>query len=213
MNDDFIHQFDPPKPPRPEFTAALYQRISHPVKTTTRTRILRVFALSFATVAVIVTVLFFSPSARAFADSIIQQFQKGNVMIQTVNDAASASQLAGFTVLAPSYLLDGYIANNQPGEWSVVHETDGVMVSINYDNQAANGDIAISEQMGGQAMLNKVMDLPGAQTVTVRGQPGKWISNGGKSFLAWVENGITCIISTNTLPKDEVLKIAESLGK
>jgi hypothetical protein len=87
------------------------------------------------------------------------------------------------------------------------------MVSINYDNQAANGDIAISEQMGGQAMLNKVMDLPGAQTVTVRGQPGKWISNGGRSFLAWVENGITCIISTNTLRKDEVLKIAESLGK
>jgi hypothetical protein len=99
MNDDFIHQFDPPKPPRPEFTASLYQRITQPMKTTTRTRVLRTVALSFAMVAVIATVLFILPSTRAFADSIIRQIKKGDVTIQTVNDAAAASQLAGFTVL------------------------------------------------------------------------------------------------------------------
>src|SRR5512142_127830 len=77
MNDDFINQFEQPKPPRPEFTAALYQRITKPMKTTIQTRILRTLALTFAMVAVIATVLFFSPSARVFAQSILQQFGVG----------------------------------------------------------------------------------------------------------------------------------------
>src|SRR5512142_1342279 len=126
MNDDFINQFEQPEPPRPEFTAALYQRITQPLKTTARTRVLRTVALSFAMIAVIATVLFFSPSARAFADSILRQFGVGGYifvqgtaeptvspeeqatarafgkpMLQHPKDAAAASQLAGFSVLAP----------------------------------------------------------------------------------------------------------------
>ncbi len=209
MSDDFIHQFDPPGPPRPEFTAALYQRITQPMIPTPRTRFLRRVALSFAVLAVIATVLFFSPSVRAFADSIIRQFQKGNALIQTVNDAATASQLAGFTVLSPSYLPDGYSANSQSGEWSVIHENGGVMVVITYHNQAANGDLAITEQKGEP---NTVMNGLEGQHVTVRGQPGTWISS-GKSILAWDENSLSYMISTNSLPKDEMLKVAESLGK
>ncbi len=178
----------------------------------TRTRVWRRVALSFAMLAVIATVLFFSPSVRAFADSIIRQFQKGNALIQSVNDAAAASQLAGFTVLAPSYLPDGYTAFNQPGEWTVVHENGGVMVVITYHNQAANGDLAVTEQTVRQGESNTLMNDPEAQHVTVRGRPGKWLP-GGKSILAWDENGVGYMISTNTLPKDEVLKIAESLGK
>ncbi len=212
MSDDFINQFEPPKPPRPEFTAALYQRINQPMIASTRTRVLRRAALTFAMVAVIATVIFFSPSVRAFADSIIRQFQKGNSTIQMVNDAAAASQLAGFTVLAPAYLPDGYIPYDQPGVWSVIHENGGVMVVITYHNQAANGDLAITEQKVQQEEPNALVNSPEAQPVTVRGQPGKWLSN-GKSILAWDENGIVYVISTNTLSKDEILKIAESLGK
>src|SRR5258708_30710884 len=77
MNDDCLRQFDPPGPPRPEFTAALYQRITQSMKTTARTRVCRAVALSLATVAVIAAVLLFSQSARAFAASIIQQFGVG----------------------------------------------------------------------------------------------------------------------------------------
>jgi hypothetical protein len=48
----------------------------------------------------------------------------------------------------------------------------------------------------------------------VRGQPGAWMPTGsGKNTLAWEENSITYMIISNKLSKDEVLKIAESLGK
>jgi hypothetical protein len=212
MSDDFIHQFEPPRPPRPEFTAALYQRINQPMKTTPRSRALRTVALSFAMVAVVAAILFLSPSARAFADSIIQQFQKGNVMIQTTNDINEASQLAGFTVLAPTYLPNGYIVNNQHGAWTVSHDNGDVGAIIFYDNQASNGHLSILEQMGRQGEPNALMNRPGRQDVTVRGQTGAWIPADGKSTLIWNENGITYTIITN-LPKEEVLKVAESLGK
>ena len=239
MNDDFIRQFDPPKPPRPEFTAALYQRITQPTKTTTRTRVLRLVALSFAVVAVIATVLFFSPSARAFADSILQQFGVGGYifvqgtseptvspeeqatarafgkpMLQPANDAAAASQLAGFTVLAPAYLPDGYVADDQPGEWTVSNEINGMTASIAYHNQANDDHLMIQEHMVRPGEPNTVLNRPEIQQVTVRGQPGAWMpTGGGKNLLAWEENGITYMINSNMLPKDEVLKIAESLGK
>ena len=240
MNDDFIHQFDPPKPPRPEFTAALYQRITQPMKTTTRTRVLRTVAVSFATVAVIAAVLFFSQSARALADSIIRQFGVGGYTfvqgtaqpptvspeqqatlqaigkptVHPANDAAAASQLAGFTVLAPSYLPNGYAADNQPGEWTVSHLDNGVAAIITYHNQAHGDHLMINEQMYRPGEPNTVLNRPEIQDVTVRGQPGAWMpTNGGKNMLAWEENGITYMIVSNTLPKDEVLKVAESLGK
>ena len=239
MNDDFINQFDPPKPPRPEFTAALYQRITQPMKTTTRTRVLRAVAVSFAIIAVIATGLFFLPSARAFAQSILQQFGVGGYTfvqgiseptvspeeqatarafgkpaLQSANDPAAASQLAGFTVLAPSYLPDGYTADNPPGVWTVSDEINGVMASIFYDDQATDDHLTILEKMYRQGEPNTVLNRPEIQGVTVRGQPGAWMpTGGGKNTLAWEENGITYIIISNTLSKDEVLKIAESLGK
>jgi hypothetical protein len=244
MSDDFINQFEQPKPPRPEFTAALYQRITQPMKTTTRTRVLRTVALSFAMVAVIATVLFFLPSTRAFADSIIRQIKKGNVTIQMVNDAAAASQVAGFTVLAPAYLPDGYTALNQPGAWAVSHEKDSVMASITYmastvaaqtevdtaqttpvaasaqttpaatakNNQTAVGHLSIIEQMYKKGAPATEVNRPEKQDVTVRGQAGAWMPASGKSMLAWDENGISYIIVTS-LPKEEALKVAESLGK
>ncbi len=217
MSDDFIHQFDPPRPPRPQFAAALYQRITQPVKTTTRTRVLRLVALSAAMLAMMATILVLSPSTRAFAKSIVQQLvmKKGDVEIQPVNDAATASQLAGFTVLVPSYVPDGYIANDQPGPWTVSKAKDSVMADISYDNQAADGHLSITELMSPQGLSDAVLQkFADAQDVTVRGQTGKWMSgSGGKSLLAWDENGITYMISTNTLPEDEVLKVAESLGQ
>src|SRR5512146_930803 len=77
MSDDFMHQFDPPEPPRPEFAAALYQRISQPMITNTRARLLRTAAVSLALVAVAAAVLLLWPSARAFAESILRDFGVG----------------------------------------------------------------------------------------------------------------------------------------
>ncbi len=213
MNDDFINLFEKPKPPRSEFTAALYQKITQPVKTTPRTYLLRYVALSIAMVAMVLTVWFFSPSARAFADSIIHQFTKGGALIQTTTDAAQASHLAGFTVLAPAYLPTGYVISNQPGAWTVVHDQGGVMVDISYEKNSTATYLSISEQKNWPAELGTLINLPGKQDVTVRGQPGVWIPNNGKNILTWEENGIRYIIVTHISSKDEALKIAESLVK
>ena len=88
MNDDFLYKFR--KPPRREFAAALYQRINQPMKTTIRTRVLRTVALSFAMVAVIATVLFFSPSVRAMAESIIRQIG-GIIFVQATPQSGPAN--------------------------------------------------------------------------------------------------------------------------
>src|SRR5262249_24951502 len=138
----------------------------------------------------------------------------GKPTIQPANDTAVASQLAGFTILAPSYLPDGYTVDNQPGEWTVSDEINGMMASITYDNQATDDHLTIIEKMYRQGEPNTVVNRPEIQDVTVRGEPGAWMpTGGGKNSLAWEENGITYIIISNTLPKDEVLKVAESLGK
>ena len=81
-------------------------------------------------------------------------------------------------------------------------------------NQAAADYLMIREQMVRQGEPNTVLSRPDIQEVTVRGQPGAWMpTGGGKNLLAWEENGITYMIISNKVPKDEVLKIAESLGK
>jgi hypothetical protein len=135
-------------------------------------------------------------------------------MLRPVNDAGAASQLAGFTVLAPSYLPDAYTADNQPGEWTISDDYNGMTASITYDNLADGDTLTINEQMVRQGEPNTVVSRPEVQDVTVRGQPGAWMpTNGGKNMLAWDENGITYTIVSNKLPKDEVLKVAESLGK
>ncbi len=86
--------------------------------------------------------------------------------------------------------------------------------SITYVNQANDEHLRISEQMIRPGEPNTVLSRPEIQEVTVRGQPGAWMpTGGGKNTLAWEENSITYMIISNKLSKDEVLKIAESLGK
>src|SRR5258706_5956713 len=71
MNDDFLNKFR--KAPRPEFAASLYQRISKPMQTQTKPRTLRFAALTLSLLAVLTATLFLSPSARAFAQSLLRQ--------------------------------------------------------------------------------------------------------------------------------------------
>ena len=137
-----------------------------------------------------------------------------NGSVKPANDAIAAGQLAGFTVLAPAYLPAGYVPNDQPGAWTVSHESDGVMASIVYANPADHGRLVINEQKYQQGGPSTVIDRPEVQDLTVRGQPGAWMpDNGGKSVLAWEENGITYMVVCTSLSRDEALKVAESLGK
>jgi Domain of unknown function (DUF4367) len=146
-----------------------------------------------------------------------------------VVDANAASQLVGFTVLAPAYLPDGYTASSTG--WKVSQDvgmTDATISRINvkaglegvsggafnnYVNQAAGGIITI-EELKVQPGQSRTVDSSQIQDVTVRGQPGAWMpADGGMNTLAWEENGITYLVVGNQLSKDEALKVAESLGK
>src|SRR5258707_7014320 len=71
MNDDFLTRFR--KAPRPEFAASLYQRISKPMQTQTKPGTLRFAALTLSLLAVLTATLLLSPSARAFAQSLLHQ--------------------------------------------------------------------------------------------------------------------------------------------
>lgn len=233
------------------------------MKTNSRTSILRTVALAFSMVAVITAVFFFTPSTRALADAIIQQFggyifmqgtpqpdpvkeamsgqqgagspeQKATLQAekQKMNDqpqenrkdtasfapdAAAASQLAGFTVLAPAYLPEGYaLSETKSGSkgWDVTQENGSVTAMIYYQDQASKSFLTIEELKYEQGHP-KTVERAQIAAVTVRGQPGVWTPDpdGGKNVLVWDENGITYLVVSNTLQLEEMQKIAEGLGK
>lgn len=72
MNDDFLNQFR--EPPRSEFAASLYKRISKPMITQPYAVFRRRLALTFTALAVALTlILIASPDARAFAQTFLRQ--------------------------------------------------------------------------------------------------------------------------------------------
>jgi hypothetical protein len=139
MNDDFLTRYH--EAPRPEFAAFLHQRIFKDMQTPSKAPLLRLTALGISVLAMLAFAVFFFPSARAFAQGLLDQIggyvftqgplpapdpnrlpgplrvvrvHGGSVSIQTLGDvpttkdAAAATALAGFDVLAPSYLPAGY---------------------------------------------------------------------------------------------------------
>ncbi|HEX2995038.1 MAG TPA: hypothetical protein VHP14_09440, partial [Anaerolineales bacterium] len=72
MNDDFLNRFQ--KPPRTEFTAALYKRINQPMRTQSATN-LRLRTAFVFTMLLLASLLAFSPAVRAFAKQGILQLK------------------------------------------------------------------------------------------------------------------------------------------
>lgn len=72
MNDDFLNQFR--EPPRPEFAASLYQRISRNMTTQAKLSTPRRLALTFTALAAALTfILIASPEARVLAQNFLRQ--------------------------------------------------------------------------------------------------------------------------------------------
>jgi hypothetical protein len=240
MNDDFLTKFR--KSPRPEFAAALQQRINKPMKTKSISTSLRFATLTV--LAVLAAALLFSPSVHALADTLIGQFgayifvqgtpvsvqqdaadeKKEEVQSQAdkndafrfAADADAASQLAGFTVLVPAYIPEGFTpssVDDVTGGWRVTSKWGGEAALISYDNRSADSYVTIEEFQIGQD-LPMTIERPEIEAVTVRGQPGVWTLDpeGHKNGLVWDENGITYSVWSNKLPLEELQKIAESLG-
>jgi hypothetical protein len=169
------------------------------------------------------------PEGQAGLQAKEQQQATLQAAQNVVLDANAVSQLVGFTVLAPAYLPDGYVAS--PVGWRVSDEMpsgdaisqinakaglEGVSGGAvnNYVNHAVGGGIITIEELKVQQGQSKTVDSSHIQDVTVRGQPGVWMpDNGGMNTLAWEENGITYLVVGNHLSQGEALKVAESLGK
>ncbi len=242
MNDDFLNKFR--KEPQPEFASALYQRINKSMQTKSKHPALRFAALTLSVLAVLTITLLFSPSARAFADSIVRQvggyvFVQGNqpidlkgssgpirvvktlgsVSIETIgkvpttNNPAEASQQAGFTALAPSYLPDGYTAMSG---WMVTSQGSSQVVTNAYRDRTNHFLIINQWKISNGASQTYAKDQ--IVDVTVRGQAGVWLPDttsgpAQKNALVWEENGITYSLITDSLPLDQMLKVAESLSR
>ena len=121
--------------------------------------------------------------------------------------AAEASQQAGFTVLAPSYVPAGYVPN--PG-FVVDTQPEGVSVMTAYVGADNHGGIKLIEFKLAAGHDPISYAWPDARDVTVRGQPGLLLL-GDTQSLIWEENGITFSLVGESLSQDELMKIADGL--
>jgi hypothetical protein len=252
MKDDFLKQFR--KPPRPQFAADLYERISKPMEMQPRLFYWRRMALATAIIGLVLALaIFISPPVRALADQILRQIgaftfvdrssQVGVAepadeppaptaeplapgQMRAASDAAQASSLAGFTVLAPTYLPSGY---SQEGSWSVAPQGNGVIVVSSYRSQAGHFLLLNQFQYGaGDSYEQSYYANEEVQDVTVRGHAGVWLVGRSMtdpwstpqpgqpelvatSWLLWEENGVNYSLFGDALDQDEAQKIAESL--
>jgi hypothetical protein len=140
-------------------------------------------------------------------------YMQANGKVPGAPDAAGASRLAGFTVLAPSYLPAGY---RSMSDWLVTQQGNGQVASQGF-RDGTNHFFVVNEW---NAASSAEQDYPRTAIVNVRinGQPGVWLpdTSGGearKNALVWEQNGITCSLVTDSLGLDELTKVANGLGK
>jgi hypothetical protein len=129
------------------------------------------------------------------------------------NDPVTAGDLAGFTVLVPSYLPAGYTP--MEGGWRITTMSNSTAVTNGYFDGTKHY-VLIAQWKVGEGdeksfTRDEIID------VTVRGQNGVWLppasSDNRSSALIWDEDGITYSIISNALSLDEALMVAESLGQ
>jgi hypothetical protein len=130
------------------------------------------------------------------------------------NDLVSADQLAGFMVLTPSYLPSGYIPMD--GGWRITHENNSIAVTNGYFDTTKNFFL-ITQWNIAEDDITRTFVREEIIDVTVHGQSGVWLPHasvsGVNNALVWAENGVTYSIISKALSLDEVLKVAESLGR
>lgn len=251
MNDDFLNQFR--RAPRKEFASDLYKRISDPMTTYPSTRKstpVRRLAIAFATLSLVLFVgLAASPAAQARASELLRRIGAITLVdrsgahvaepegaavptaepfdgstVQSAPDAAAATKLAGFAVLIPTSLPDGYAP---AGEWSIAPQASGTIVASFYRggtgaflglNQYRYGagdgfdqSVGQNEQItdvtvrgvGGVAVSGRLMTDPTDSTGDSALRPSNW--------LMWEENGVVYSLFSDELSTQQLIDIAEGL--
>jgi hypothetical protein len=255
MNDDFLTRFR--KSPRREFSTELYQRINKPMsqKSAFNPLLLRRAALAFGAAAMLLfSALLFSPSARAFAGEQIRQIGafffspvEGRVPLEQaeaqptiaapaeitaefVNTADEAAALAGFDVLTPGYLPEGYTLNSP---WSVDNQDGSIYVvasfgsaqgsnfillnqtrfaeGAHFEQEYGENESAVDVMVGQEAglyMTGRLMAHPDLGVRVRQERPDLIPTN----WLIWEANGITYTLISDALNQAQLIQIAESLS-
>ena len=214
----------------------------------------RRMALATAIIGLVLALaVLISPPVRAFADQILRQIgaftfvDKGARVgaeeraaetpaptaeppeagqVRAASDAAEAGSLAGFNVLAPTYLTSGY---SQEGSWSVMPQGNGVVVVSSYRSQDGHFFLLNQFQYGPEDSYEQsYFSNEEVQDVTVRGHAGVWLVGRSMTdpwstpqpgqpellptnWLLWEENGVNYSLFGDALDQGEMQKIAESL--
>lgn len=256
MNDDeFLTQFR--EPPRREFAQELYQRINSPMYKKSPPNLLpfQRMALGFsALLLVLLATIAFSPQVRASAVEQIRQIgafifaptenlerdaslpqptaaAPGESEVQFATSPAEAARLAGFPVLAPTYLPQGYA---QQGEWAIATSNEGIYVVTTY-RPATGDDFLILNQTRFEPATAFEQTYGSNETLhntTVAGHPAVFISGRlmahpdtpatgadqqpellATNWLVWEASGQTFSLYGTGLDQTEMVRIAESLGR
>ncbi|HEX2981228.1 MAG TPA: DUF4367 domain-containing protein [Anaerolineaceae bacterium] len=247
MNDDdrFFSQFQ--ETPRPEFVEALHERIHSPMNAPESILKKRRPVLVLAAVAAALIVAFLSyPPARAYARNLLIQIGAFTVTTAqpveglptaqapsegqepvTVNSAAEASRLAGFTVLEPGDLPEGYVL---AGPLTVVDSQTGKIVVSAYTASDNSAFLLFNQYRYGtqDQYTDNVTAQETLSEVSVRGHAGVWISGRRMTdpidgtgvsapdlletnWLRWEEDEIVYTIIGSDLSLESALQIADRM--
>ncbi len=122
-----------------------------------------------------------------------------------------ARESAGFEILVPEYLPEGYAFNQSAvlnNSWIAPEGQACETVSLIYENKEED-IISLSETVyETEAPENAIMDS--AEDISVNGKDGKYLVFGDMKILRWKIGNVNLSL-TVSLEKDELLKIAESI--
>lgn len=255
MNDDFLTSMR--RPPRREFANELYERISEPMterRPIYSVTLQRVVLGGAALAALLFLTLLVSPAARTFAD---EQFRQIGALIfrqealdpatqatvqptmpapgdtdrpETTSLLDDASRLAGFRVLAPAYLPQGYLVKNV---WSIDRRESGTYVVSSYRNETTDRFLLLNQILyaPGASFDQTIGDMEQISDVSVNGNEAVWIVGRqmtdptdhtvdlqemptlyATNWLIWQAGDITYMLMGNDLDQGEMIRIAESIG-
>lgn len=244
MKDDenFFNQFQ--EAPRPEFAAALYKRIHKPMLTKTKQNTLRRMAFTFAVITLLVVALMAYSPLRVQAFNWLRQIGVFTITTEqplenlptalppdqlaksvTAPSAQEASKLAGFGVVEPQNLPEGY---QSVENFNITGSQNGTVVVTSYTHPQTGAFILINQYKFDESAsyTDNVTGTETVQDVTVRNQPGVWITGrmmtnplvehpnadtlNPTNWLLWEENGVAYSVISDGLTIEEVLQLAQS---
>jgi hypothetical protein len=226
MNDDFLNRWR--KTPSPEFSKALYKRISQPMTEKTINRRLTAGRLAGALAALILIVAFtlaLSPAARAQAGELVRQigpfsfFDRSGEsqraipsaaipeptaeppsgnVAEMADSAALAAEISGFRVYEPLELPEGF---KLVDGWTVMPQASGTVV-VSFYSDAAGHFLGINQYRFGPTdhWDQSYGQNETVREIDVRGQSGVAVS--GRYMTHPIEAGqsqVPELLETNWL--------------